>query len=151
MLYIWKSWTYQSVDTLINRFKKEQVRVASGRVSAKTKNVGIWSKKNQNNVLKNWESEKVVSLQCLRVLQCTCSYVTALYKGSSWFMKSTPEALPGRMSWPLEFYCNNKDTDKMQIPAMAKIHHQATLFILLVMFFLRNGLLCLRRCLVLES
>lgn len=37
--------TYYSVDTLINRFKKEQVRVASGRVSAKTKNVGIWRKK----------------------------------------------------------------------------------------------------------
>lgn len=92
-------------------------------------------KKKYNNVLKNWESEKVVSLQCLRVLQCTCSYVTALYKGSSWFMKSTPEALPGIMSWPLEFYCNNKDTDKMQILAMAKIHHQATLFILLVMGF----------------
>lgn len=50
----WKSWTYHSLDTLINRFKKEQVRVASGWVSAKTKNVGIWRKNPQNNVLKNW-------------------------------------------------------------------------------------------------
>lgn len=89
----------------------------------------------KNNGLKNWESEEKKCKQVLTALQCTCNYVTALYKGSSWFMKSTPEALPGIMSWPLKFYCNNKDTDKMQIPAMAKIHHQATLFILLVMFF----------------